>query len=320
MILLWGALRDTPLAMVHGELSKRGAPVLLLDHRHVLDTELDLLIDGRAHGKIRIGQQEWDLDEVTAAYARPHDPRCLPEVSQAGEGSPVWQHALALDDTLSGWLELTDALVVNRSSAMASNNCKPLQAMQIRSFGFQTPDTLITTDADAAKAFWAEHGAVIYKSISGVRSIVARLTEAHLRRMDDLAWCPTQFQRYVPGDDYRVHVVGDEVFACRIECEADDYRYASRQDLPVAIETCALPPECAERCRLLASSMGLVLAGVDLRLTPDGHWFCFEVNPSPAFSYYENATEQPIAAAVATLLMRGNAGVKHVPRAALSLV
>jgi RimK-like ATP-grasp domain len=324
MIFLWGELRDTPLAMVHSELSERGAAVLLLDQRHVLDTELDVLIDDRAHARIRIGGEEWNLDEVTAAYARPPDPRSLPEAIQAGAGSPAWRHAAALNDALCGWLELTDALVVNRSSAMASNNCKPLQAMQIRSFGFQTPDTLITTDADAAKAFWAEHGAVIYKSISGVRSIVARLTETHMQRMDDLAWCPTQFQQYVPGDDYRVHVVGDEVFACRIECEADDYRYASRQDLPVAIEACELPPECAERCRLLACSMGLVLAGVDLRLRPDGRWFCFEVNPSPAFSYYENATGQPIAAAVATLLMRGNAdemvGVKPVSRTALSVL
>ena len=187
--------------------------------------------------------------------------------------------------------------------------------MRIRSFGFATPDTLITTDADAAKAFWAEHGTVIYKSISGVRSIVARLGETHLPRMDDLAWCPTQFQQYVPGDDYRVHVVGEEVFACRIRCAADDYRYASRQDLPVSIEACELPSECAERCRRLASSMDLALAGVDLRLTPDGRWFCFEVNPSPAFSYYQNTTGQPIAAAVAHLLMQGNAVPAPRPRA-----
>ncbi len=256
---------------------------------------------------IRVGREEWDLDTATAAYPRPHDPRCLPEVSEAGEGSPAWRHAFALHDGLSGWLEVTDALVVNRACAMAANNCKPLQAMQIRSFGFATPDTLITTDPDAAKAFWAEHGAVIYKSTSGVRSIVARLTKTHLQRMDDLAWCPTQFQQYVPGHDYRVHVVGEQVFACRIRCEADDYRYAARQNVPVVIESCELPPECAERCRLLASGMDLLLAGVDLRLTPDGRWFCFEVNPSPAFSYYQNVTGQPIAAAVAQLLMQGQA-------------
>jgi glutathione synthase/RimK-type ligase-like ATP-grasp enzyme len=53
--------------------------------------------------------------------------------------------------------------------------------------------------------------------------------------------------------------------------------------------------------------MDLVLAGIDLRLTPDGRWFCFEVNPSPAFNYYQSATGQPIAAALTRLLMQGTA-------------
>ncbi len=314
MILLWGALMDTPLKMVHDELSEQHAPVLLLDPRRVLDTELDISIDAGLHGRIRIGEEEWNLDEVTAAYVRPPDPRSQPAVRQAGEGSLAWQHALALDDALNGWLELTNALVVHRGSVMAANNCKPLQAMQIRSFGFETPDTLIATDADAVQAFWAEHGTVIYKSISGVRSIVARLTEAHMQRMDDLGWCPTQFQQYVPGVDYRVHVVGEEVFACRIECEADDYRYASRQGLPIAIEACTLPAGCGERCRSLAASMDLVLAGIDLRLTPEGRWVCFEVNPSPAFSYFQSVTGQPIAAGVAGLLLQGTAPLRASPR------
>ena len=314
MILLWGALTDTPLRMVHEELCGQHAPILLLDHRSVLDVELDISIDAGLHGRIRIEGKEWNLDEVTAAYVRPPDPRSQPVVRLAGEGSLVWKHALALDDALNGWLELTNAFVVHRGSAMAANNCKPLQAMQIRSLGFETPDTLIATDADAVQAFWAEHGAVIYKSISGVRSIVARLTEAHMQRMGDLAWCPTQFQQYVPGTDYRVHVVGEEVFACRIVCEADDYRYASRQGLPIAIEPCTLPARCAERCRLLAAGMDLLFAGIDLRLTPKGRWICFEVNPSPAFSYYQSATGQPIAAAVARLLVQGTAPFHASPR------
>ena len=49
--------------------------------------------------------------------------------------------------------------------------------------------------------------------------------------------------------------------------------------------------------------MQLHVAGIDLRRTPDGEWFCFEVNPSPAFLYYETATGLPIAAAIAQLLV-----------------
>jgi glutathione synthase/RimK-type ligase-like ATP-grasp enzyme len=164
---------------------------------------------------------------------------------------------------------------------------------------------LITTDPAAAQEFWTQHGTVIYKSISGVRSIVSRLTAEQARRFDDLVWCPTQFQQYIPGHDYRVHVVGHEVFACEIVCTADDYRYASHQGAGVDIRTHTPPKDVAESCRSLAASMDLLVAGIDLRRTPDGQWYCFEINPSPAFSYYQSATDQPIAEAIALLLDRG---------------
>ncbi len=39
-----------------------------------------------------------------------------------------------------------------------------------------------------------------------------------------------------------------------------------------------------------------------MRLAPDGRIYCFEVNPCPAFSYYEESTGQPIARALAEYL------------------
>jgi D-alanine-D-alanine ligase-like ATP-grasp enzyme len=48
--------------------------------------------------------------------------------------------------------------------------------------------------------------------------------------------------------------------------------------------------------------LGLLVAGIDMRCCADGRWVCFEVNPSPGFSFYEAATGQPIAAAIADLL------------------
>lgn len=59
--------------------------------------------------------------------------------------------------------------------------------------------------------------------------------------------------------------------------------------------------------------MNLPLAGIDLRRTPQDEWYCFEVNPSPAFSFYEQITGQPIARAVALLL--ANAAPEYMPEA-----
>jgi hypothetical protein len=39
-----------------------------------------------------------------------------------------------------------------------------------------------------------------------------------------------------------------------------------------------------------------------LKVTQDNRVYCFEVNPSPAFSYYEANTGKPIAQAIAAYL------------------
>ena len=61
--------------------------------------------------------------------------------------------------------------------------------------------------------------------------------------------------------------------------------------------------DLSSRCLELASDLGLEFAGIDLKVTQDGEVYCFEVNPSPAYSYFEAHTGQPIARAVARHLM-----------------
>ena len=46
----------------------------------------------------------------------------------------------------------------------------------------------------------------------------------------------------------------------------------------------------------------MALTGVDLRRDLDGEWWCFEVNPSPGFTFYQTHTGQPIGHAVADML------------------
>ena len=202
---------------------------------------------------------------------------------------------------LSTWAEVSPAYVVNRPAASASNGSKPAQLLAIAAVGFAVPETLVTNDPDAVAEFATRHGSVIYKSTSGIRSRVQTLDAD--QELGDVRSCPTQFQRKVPGTDVRVHVVGAEIFATEIVSDADDYRYASHQGLPrPQLSEIDLPAEVADRCRLLAHRLGLAVAGIDIRRTAADEWYCFEVNPSPAFSYYEHWTGQPIATAVAGLL------------------
>jgi glutathione synthase/RimK-type ligase-like ATP-grasp enzyme len=303
MIVLWGLRRDGPLAAVASILSRSQSGLVFLDQLTTAEMALDLSVGSTVRGAIQLPGRRLRLDEVHAIYLRPYDFRRIPAVARAGVTSDISRHAEAFDDALLAWTEVTDALVVNRSSAMASNNSKPYQSAMIRAAGFSTPTTLITNDPDVLRDFAAAHPDLIYKSTSGVRSIVRRLDLAERGRLADLIWCPTQFQAFVPGIDYRVHVVHDRVFVCQVMSDAVDYRYGAREGQASRMRVDQLPDEVTGRCRDLTRSLGLVMAGLDLRLTEDGEVFCFEVNPSPGFTFFENATGQPIAAAVADLLL-----------------
>lgn len=304
MILLAGIPTETPMALVRRELDGLGAPYLVFHQREFDTAEIDFEIAGGSlSGRLRLGDREVSLQDVHAVYNRLMDDQDLPEVRDEPSGSPRRLRCRAVHDTLVRWCEIAPGRIVNRTAPMGSNGSKPYQAQLIREQGFLVPETLVTNDPELVLAFRARHGRIVYKSMSAVRSIVQTLEEGDLERLLLIRWCPTQFQQFVSGTNVRVHVVGSELFATAARTEATDYRYASRQVGEAAdLEAVRLADDLAERCIALARVLGLDFAGVDLKITPEGDIYCFEVNPSPAFSYYEESSGQPIARAVARYL------------------
>lgn len=253
-----------------------------------------------------------DLAALTGVYVRYVSYRGGPE----RPGLSEHERTLADAEHQAALMQLFDLVpcaVVNRARASTSNDSKVWQGFLAERFGLLTPRTLATTDPEAARAFYeACERRVVYKSLSGVRSIVRRLTEDDLgARLQRVRNCPTQFQECVDGVDLRVHTVGDEVFATEIASDADDYRYAGRDGKSLETRAVDVPPAIAQACVGMARELGLEVAGVDLRRTPDDRYYCFEVNPSPGFLFYERATGQPISEAVAHLL-RGNVAAPAV--------
>jgi glutathione synthase/RimK-type ligase-like ATP-grasp enzyme len=192
--------------------------------------------------------------------------------------------------------------VVNRPVAGRSNWSKPFQLSLLAAAGLRVPDTLVTTDPSAAREFLGRHRRIVYKSVSGVRSIVATIDVRQPGRLDDLGAGPVQFQQWIDGTDVRVHVVGDRWFAAEVESDADDYRYPRAGADELDMREVAIPADLGRLLVDVTRSMGLLVSGVDLRRTAAGEWCAFEVNPSPGFSFYEEGTGQPIAAAIADLL------------------
>ena len=304
MILLCGIPTETPMALVREALDSNGTRYVVLNQRKFASMKMSLDISGgKPSGKLQLNGDSYSVDEFTGVFTRLMDYHHLPELQDAPPDSPELKFCCNLFDTLTRWAEISPARVVNRVAPMGSNFSKPFQAQLIKNYGFEVPETLITNDPDRVRAFRARHGRVIYKSISGVRSIVQTLTDDDMTRIDNIRWCPTQFQAFVEGTNVRVHTVGEKVFATAISTEATDYRYAQRQSGDHAeLRPVELADDLAEMCVKLSAGLGLAFAGIDLKVTPENYVYCFEVNPSPAFSYYESQTGQPISRAVAEYL------------------
>ena len=302
LVLLWGLSGDPPTMALLRELAVRDVAHLFLDQKSLHFAELRLSADHR-EGRLEMLGLSVELGAIASVYVRPNDIREVLRRPGTACDERTQRGVLTLDRQLYAWTEMTSARVVNRPSAAASNDSKPWQAEQIREHGFAVPPTLMTTTPDAAREFIARHGEVVYKSAGRARSCVTRMRSLDRSMIDTITHCPTQFQAYVPGVDWRVHVIGDEVHACRIRCEEDDYRLADEQGKAVSFEAARLPAEIVDRCRVLSQSLNLPLAGIDLRHDDNDAWYCFEVNPSPAFTFFEQVTGQPLTAALAQFLI-----------------
>ena len=302
MILLAGVPHEPPLALVMAALEARGAPHLLFDQGQAGSR---VVLEG-SHGGISGLLEMPDgacirLEEVRGCYTRMVDHRRLPAWRDADPAGRAGMDAA--NAAVNLFMELAPCRVLNRAAAMASNRSKPFQSQLIQSFGFDVPQTLVTNDPVAAREFRARHGRVVFKSISGLRSIVTEWDDAVAARLEMIRACPVQFQALAEGLDVRVHVVGKAIFATACRSEVVDYRYAGRVDATTTLEPYMLPEAVAARCFTLAHALELPLCGIDLKHTPDGRWVCFEANPSPGFSWFEQAAGQPIAAAIALLLI-----------------
>jgi glutathione synthase/RimK-type ligase-like ATP-grasp enzyme len=304
MILICGLVADGMIELMCARLNDMGYEYLLLDERHYPGRcDLTWEIDGRGvSGHVITPDGRATLSDLSGVYARYVEYR---DDSRPGNLSP---HERELADaehqaSIMNLLDLLPCIVINRAKASTSNDSKIYQGALAVSRGLLMPRTLVTTDPDEARAFYEACGRrVIFKSLSSVRSIVRTLADHDLPRLDRLRDCPTQFQEQIDGVDIRVHTVGDELFPAEIVSEASDYRYARSQGASLSGRPIDLPSEIAEACLRLAHGLGLELSGIDLRRTPDGRYYCFEVNPSPGFIFFERLTGQPISEAVARRL------------------
>lgn len=298
MVLLWGSLHDSPMQEVKEELERVNAPILVVDQKNVLQSQMHLNLLSNS-GTIEYCDKKYNCSDIQSAYIRTYDFTKFASFKSTDYNDPSFYKAAQFEQQMTLMLEHHGGVVVNRISNGYSNCSKPYQMEIIKGLGFEVPDTIITSSPEYAKAFLAKHERIIYKSISSYRSIVSCLTLKDMKRLNDVVWCPTQFQNYVEGVDYRVHVLGEKIFTTKIISSASDFRYSKDTEL-VDFQ---LPVEINEKCYKLTKHLGLHFSGIDLRCSRNNEWYCFEVNPSPGYTYFSNGAGQRITEELGSFLL-----------------
>ncbi len=185
--------------------------------------------------------------------------------------------------------------------------------------GLLVPDTLITNQPERLISFSQEHGGniavkVIHSKMfreqdkEGAKAIYTNKvsTEYIKKHSAEISIAPLMAQEYIEKKlEFRVTVVGNEVFACAIHSQEsdktkEDWRHYDFEK--VKHEAYDLPLEIKNKLLMFMKLCGLSFGAIDMILTPKGEYVFLEVNPSGQFGWIEGLAGLPISEAIAKTL------------------
>lgn len=180
---------------------------------------------------------------------------------------------------------------------------KPHQLDVARRLGVPVPETCITNDIQALRAFCRKHGDVAVKPLDG-GALTQRLGSTVPRAMQRaLAAAPVIAQRFIPGDDVRLYMLGNRVLSCArivLKAPADDFRADPDYQAGRALyERVNLPGTLLGKATAWMRACGLVFAGLDLKRAPGGAFTFLEMNSSPIFMDQQDKTGDDLAGGLA---------------------
>lgn len=230
---------------------------------------------------------------------------------------------------LDGLWAAVECYWISHPEAIRQASWKGEQLKRATGFGFRVPRTLITTSPVEAKRFYeACDKKVIYKVLSDpylganrlleldpeavpedVITHATLITDENIGLLDAVGVVPCLFQEYVEKKcEYRVTVVGDELFVAEIDSQRqDDTRVdwrAFEEVLPIQVGT--LPVEIERQCLKFVRSYNLNYSAIDLILTPSNEYVFIENNPNGQFMFVQRLVpDLEIAEAIAECLILG---------------
>lgn len=210
---------------------------------------------------------------------------------------------------------------INSVDSNRASSSKALQHNIARSNGMRVPETYIGSDPEQARVFveglWQTGRRCCSKNMESSHALIdgvkhARLThllnEDEVESFEDLSICPMIFQEYIEKKyEYRVTVVGNDVFACCIDSQsaggvtAVDWRHYNIPSTPHFAST--LEDDLKASLIKIVHDLGLTYGAIDLVENPNGEFFFLEVNSMGQWLWIEELTELPISSSIARHLL-----------------
>jgi len=221
---------------------------------------------------------------------------------------------------LHGALSSLDVPILNDPYAETRAKRKPFQLSVAHGLGLNIPETVISNDPRAVQTFWERQGRnCIYKTLTPMEGGLLetrRLTAADFDDIDKVRHAPIIVQEIVKGLDIRINVIGDVIFGAEAAPTIKEAELDCRIDPKLKWEKHAIDEALQRDLRAFARRLGLHYGSIDMRLTPEGTYVFFEINPSGQFLFIEIDTGHPLSDAMAAMLLSARSGTSRIVPAA----
>lgn len=209
-----------------------------------------------------------------------------------------------------------ESLWINPLNSLQRAKYKIPQLILARKVGFNVPNTLITNRSDLAKNFFEEQQEICTKSLNRpnyyfkdeFRKFYTQKVdkETFYKNINSIKVCPTFFEQYIEkAFDIRVVIVGDKVFAFKIDSQSDpdskiDFRGADATKIEHS--PYKLPRDIEEKIMAFIKASNLVYSSMDLVLSKENKYYFIENNCNGQWLWLEYLTGVNISDSLIQLL------------------
>jgi hypothetical protein len=315
-VLILSSTIDPHAKAVSEHLDRMGTPNRIWHFsQFITDTSFCFSTDQRALNHLRFdgGEKAMDLADVQSIWFR------RPGGIKSAPMPEPWVETMVENEcrhALGGILRSLHCLFVNHPDNDSASLYKLSQLRAAGKVGLTTPETLVTNEPDQAREFYERFdGKVIYKLIgestnfafpsfefpAGIPTLPMRGSD--VAYLEQVKLAPHLFQQRIEKSfEVRATVIGEEIFAARIDSQAGTSKLDWRMDYGVPMETFALPGAVGKSCLSMMRHFGLNYAAFDFCVDHEGRYFFLELNCAGQYKWLEERTGMPISEQLAKLL------------------